>query len=132
MVLTLAAELHNVVRACKLAGMSRSQFYAMKKAYEAYGKEGLLPRVRRKPAMPNRTPQYIEQEILLVTRTKPMLSYNRIADEIKTEGLNVTPSMVRYVWRRQGLSTRSARVKWVRTTLITPTTKRCAPFHTPP
>jgi hypothetical protein len=114
MVLTVAAELHNVVKACKLAGMSRSQFYAMKKAYETYGKEGLLPRVRRKPTMPNRTPQHVEQTILLVTRNKPMLSYIRVADEIKTVGMDVTPSMVRYVWRRHGLSTRSARVKWVR------------------
>src|SRR5688572_20821683 len=116
MVLTVAAELHNVVKACKLAGMSRSHFYAMKKAYEAYGKEGLLPRVRRKPTMANRTPQHIEEKILLVTRKKPMVGYIRLADEIKSEGMDVTPSMVRYVWRRHGLSTRSARVKWVRTT----------------
>jgi hypothetical protein len=88
----------------------------MKKAYEAYGNEGLLPRVRRKPTMPNRTPQHVEQKIILVTRKKPMLSYIRVADEIKTEGTDVTPSMVRYVWRRHGLTTRSARVKWVRTT----------------
>ena len=115
MVLTVAAELHNVVKACKLAGMSRSQFYAMKKAYEAFGKEGLLPRVRRKPTMPNRTPQHIEQEILLVTRKKPMVGYIRLADEIKSEGMDVTPTMVRYVWQRHGLTTRSARVKWVRT-----------------
>ena len=117
MVLTFAAELHNVVKACKLAGISRSQFYAIKKAYEAYGKEGLLPRVRRKPTMPNRTPQHVEQKILLVTRKKPMSSYIRVADEIKSEGTDVTHSMVRYVWRRHGLSTRSARMKWVRTTL---------------
>jgi hypothetical protein len=88
----------------------------MKKAYETYGKEGLLPRIRRKPTMPNRTPLHVEQEILLVTRNKPMLSYIRLADEIRTDGMDVTPSMVRYVWRRHGLSTRSARVKWVRIT----------------
>ena len=58
--LTLAAEVHNVARACKLARVSRSQFYAMRKAYEAYGEEGLVPRVRRKPDMPNRTPAHLE------------------------------------------------------------------------
>jgi hypothetical protein len=88
----------------------------MKKAYEAYGKEGLLPRVRRKPTMPNRTPEHIEQQILLMTRKKPMLSYVRLADEIKIDGVHVTLTMVRYVWQRHGLSTRAARVKWVRTT----------------
>jgi len=115
-ILALAGELHNVSKACKLAGLSRSQYYAMKKAYEVYGKEGLLPRVRRKPTMPNRTPEQIEQEILLVTRKKPMLSYIRLADEMKSEGMVVTPTMVRYVWQRHGLSTRSARAIWVRTT----------------
>jgi len=112
--LALAAELHNVTKACRLAGLSRSQFYAMKKAYELNGKEGLLPRVRRKPTMPNRTPQYIEQEILLLTCKKPMLSYIRLAHEMKSVGMVVTPTMVRYVWQRHGLTTRSARVEWVR------------------
>jgi hypothetical protein len=86
----------------------------MKKAYEAYGRDGLLPRVRRKPKMPNRTPQRIEQEILLVTCKKPMLSYIRLAGEMKIEGTNVTPAMIRYVWQRHGLSTQSARRAWVK------------------
>ncbi|HNN44272.1 MAG TPA: helix-turn-helix domain-containing protein, partial [Nitrospira sp.] len=60
-ILTLAAELKNVVKACRLAGVSRSHFYAMKKAYEAYGHEGLAPRIRRKPTMPNRTPAAVEK-----------------------------------------------------------------------
>ena len=38
-ILTMAVELENVARACKLAWMSRSQFYALKKAYEKFGKE---------------------------------------------------------------------------------------------
>ena len=55
-ILALATEFKNVARACKLAGLSRSQFYAMKKAYETYGKKGLAPRVCRKPEMPSRPP----------------------------------------------------------------------------
>jgi len=38
-ILALATEFKNVARACKLAGLSRSQFYAMKKAYETYGEK---------------------------------------------------------------------------------------------
>ena len=113
-ILAMAAELRNTVRACKLAGVSRSQFYAMKKAYELYGKEGLAPRVRRKPEMPNRTPAQLEEQILLQTRKCPFISYVRLAGEMRSEGGIVTPTMVRYVWQRHGLSTQSARRAWAK------------------
>ena len=113
-ILAMAAELRNTAKACKLAGVSRSQFYAMKKAYELYGKEGLAPRVRRKPEMPNRTPAQLEEQILLQTRKCPFISYVRLAGEMRSEGGNVTPTMVRYVWQRHGLSTQSARRAWAK------------------
>lgn len=110
--LNLAAEVKNVSRACKLAGVSRSQFYAMKKAYETYGQDGLAPRVRRKPNMPNRTPAFIEEDILRSTRGNPTFSYVRLAGFMKSKGINVTATMVRYVWQRHGLSIRSVRLVW--------------------
>ena len=113
-ILTLADELKNVVKACRLAGVSRSHFYAMKKAYEAYGHEGLAPRVRRKPTMPNRTPAAVEKLILSKTRDNPTVSYIRLAGQIRLDGISVTPGMVRYVWQREGLSTRPARIQWVK------------------
>src|SRR5262245_26926484 len=113
-ILAMAAELRNTAKACKLAGVSRSRFYAMKKAYELYGKDGLAPRVRRKPEMPNRTPAEVEEQILLQTRKYPRISYVRLAGGIRSEGGNVTPTMVRYVWQRHGLSTQSARRAWAR------------------
>jgi hypothetical protein len=113
-ILAMAAELKNVAKACKIAGVSRSQFYAMKKAYELHGKEGLGPRTRKKPEMPNRTPAMLEEQILLQTRKSPLMSYIRLAGEIKSEGGSVTPTMVRYVWQRHGLSTQSARRAWVK------------------
>ena len=113
-ILAMAAELKNIAKACKIAGVSRSQFYAMKKAYELHGKEGLGPRTRRKPEMPNRTPATLEEQILLQTRKNPLMSYIRLAGEMKSEGGSVTPTMVRYVWQRHGLSTQSARRAWVK------------------
>jgi len=113
-ILTMAAEFKNIAKVCKLTGLSRSRFYAMKKAYELYGKEGLAPRVRPKPLMPNRTPASLEERILLHTWKNPMVSYVLLARELKSEKGSVTPSMVRYVWQRHGLSTRSARLEWTR------------------
>src|SRR5688572_33138650 len=99
-ILALAGALHNVVRACKLAGLSRSQFYAMKKAYETYGKDALAPRERRKPRMPNRTPPEIEEHILINTYQYHKFSYIRLAREMQAKGMTVSPTMVRYVWQR--------------------------------
>jgi hypothetical protein len=113
-ILAMAAELKNIAKACKLAGVSRSQFYAMKKAYQLHGKEGLGPRVRRKPEMPNRTPPMLEEQILLQTRKHPLISYIRLARVMQSEVGSVTPTMVRYVWQRHGLSTQSARRAWVK------------------
>jgi len=64
--------------------------------------------------MPNRTPVVLEEQILLRTRKKPLISYVRLAGEMKSEGGSVTPTMVRYVWQRHGLSTQSARRAWVK------------------
>lgn len=112
--LTMAAELKNTARACKLAGVSRSQFYTMKKAYETHGREGLVPRPRRKPQMPNRTPAALEDQILLKTHANPTVSYIKLAEHMKLEGIGVTPAMVRYVWQRHGLTTRVARLLWLK------------------
>ncbi len=113
-ILTMAVELKNVAKACKLAGVSRSQFYAMKKAYETYGREGLAPRLRRKPRMPNRTPAAIEGHIMKKTHASPTVSYIKLAEQMKEDGIGVTPTMVRYVWQRLGLSTRAKRLQWVK------------------
>jgi hypothetical protein len=113
-ILAMAAELKNIAKACKIAGLSRSQFYAMKKAFELHGREGLGPRPRRKPEMPNRTPAVLGEQILLQTRKNPRISYIRLAGEMKSEAGIVTPTMVRYVWQRNGLSTQSARRAWVK------------------
>jgi hypothetical protein len=132
-ILAMAAELRNTAKACKLAGVSRSQFYAMKKAYELHGKDGLAPRVRRKPEMPNRTPAQLEEQILLHTRMFPRISYVRLAGEMRSAGGSVTPTMVRYVWQRHGLSTQSARRAWAK--LLERQSKldgSQATFHTPP
>lgn len=113
-ILAMAKELQNVVRTCKLVGISRSQFYTIRKAYELHGERGLVPQDRRKPRMPNRTPDQIEGQILLKTREHPTVSYLRLAERMKDEGIGATPAMVRYVWLRHGLSKRLARLHWVR------------------
>jgi len=113
-ILALVGELKNVTLACQLLGISRSQFYAMKSAYEIGGREGLAPRVRRRPVMQNHTPVHLEEQILLKTLEHRTISYLALAARMRAEGINVAPSNIRYVWQRHGLSTARARVRWAR------------------
>lgn len=111
--LALADELNNMARACRLAGVSRSQFYEIKKAYETFGKDGLAPQPRRRPRMPNQTPPELERQILTMTEQYPTYSYLRLADQLKLVGVGVSAAAVRSVWQRHGLSTRFAKLLWL-------------------
>jgi hypothetical protein len=59
-ILQLAEKLESISEACKVAGIARSSFYEIKKAheqfYEQFGRDGLAPRPKRKPRMPNEFP----------------------------------------------------------------------------
>jgi hypothetical protein len=112
--LALALEQKNIAKACKLAGVSRSHFYAIKRAYEAFGRDGLAPRIRRTPRMPNQTPPELEQQILAMTEQYPTGSYLRLAAQFKRNGVQITAGMVRYVWDRNGLNTRVSRLHWMK------------------
>lgn len=112
-VLALAQELENIRLACKRAGISKSQFYEIKAAYEKYGPDGLAPQPRRKPRMPNQTPSEIEDRILKMTEQFPTYSYIRLSHQLRLTGLGVSPAAVRAVWQRHGLSLRIDRLLWL-------------------
>ncbi len=111
--LSLTDELKNIARACRLARVSPSHFYEIKKAYETFGKEGLVPKIRHKPQMPNQIPPELERQILAMTEQYPTYSYLRLADQLKLVGVGVSAAAVQYAWQRHGLSTRFARLLWL-------------------
>jgi len=111
--LALAEELQNISLACRRAGISRSHFYEIKEAFEKYGAEGLAPRTRRWPRMPNQTPPELEQKILEMTERYPTFSYLRLSQQLRLVGVGVSPSAVRYVWQRHGLTLRYQRLLWL-------------------
>jgi len=70
--LALADELQSISRACKVAGISRSNFYEIKDAFEKYGRDGLAPQPLRRPHMPNEMPPELDGQILAMTAsTRP-------------------------------------------------------------
>ena len=111
--LALAEQLNNISPACRRAGISRSHYYEIKEAFEKFGAEGLAPQTRRKPRMPNQTPPELETHILDMTERYPTYSYLRISDQLKLIGVGVSPSTVRVVWQRHGLTLRIQRLLWL-------------------
>ena len=111
--LALAEQLNNVSAACRRAGISRSHYYEIKEAFEKFGAEGLAPQAKRKPRMPNQTPPELEAQILEMTERYPTYSYLRISDQLKLVGVGVSPSTVRAVWQRFGLTLRIHRLLWL-------------------
>jgi hypothetical protein len=91
-ILQLAEKLESISEACKVEGIARSSFYEIKKAYEQFGREGLAPRPKRKPRIPNEFPPETVAKILDMTRRFPSYSYVRIAGQLALEGVGVSPT----------------------------------------
>ena len=80
------------------------------KAYETLGRDGLDPKVRRRPRTPNQTPREIERQILAIMEQHPTYSYLRLAGQLKLVGIGVSAAAVPYVSQRHGLTTPSTRL----------------------
>jgi hypothetical protein len=112
-VLALAEELGNVTEACRRAGISRSRFYELKKAFLSHGAAGLAPSPRRKPRMPNQIPAELGQSILNLTLQFPTYSYARISKKLCDSGVPAQPSTVRAIWERHDLTTCEERLRFL-------------------
>lgn len=112
-ILQLAEKLESISEACKVAGIARSSFYEIKKAYEQAGRAGLEPKPKRKPRMPNEYSPEIVEKILEMTRKFPSYSYVRIAGQLQLENVSVSPGGVRKTWERQALVRKLSRYLWL-------------------
>lgn len=111
--LQLSVEMKNISKACRKAGIARSSFYEMKKAYEQFGRDGLAPQDPGRPKGSGRLAPELEEKILAKTREFASYSHNRIADELEMEGVSVSGTGVRGVWLRHGLNTKLQRYLWL-------------------
>ena len=109
--LNLAEELGNVSQACRLMGLSRDTFYRYKSAVEDGGVEALLDRSRRQPNLKNRVDERIEAAVLAQALEFPAHGQVRVSNELRQQGLVVSPSGVRSIWLRHGLACFKDRLK---------------------
>ena len=109
--LQLAEELGNVSKACQIMGYHRDTFYEVRRAFQVGGVEGLIEQRRGpKGPHPNRVEPEIEEKILAYALQFPTHGSQRVANQLRLQGIEVGPNGVRGVWSRHGLETRHKRL----------------------
>ena len=109
--LNLAEELGNVSKACKVMGLSRDTFYRYKAAVEDGGVDALIDKNRRQPNLKNRVDEVTEKAVLEFALDFPAYGQLRASNELRKNGVFVSPNGVRCIWLRNGLGSIKQRLK---------------------
>lgn len=109
--LNLAEELDNVSKACRVMGVSRDTFYRYRTARETGGVEALLEKTRRKPNLKNRVDPEVEKAVLAFSLEYPAHGQVRVSNDLRKQGVFVSPSGIRSIWLRHTLHNRKLRLK---------------------
>lgn len=109
--LELAKTLGSISSACKSMGYSRDSYYRFKSLYELGGQEALHEISRKKPILANRVDPTIEKAVLDMAIDYPAYGQLRVSNELKKDGILVSPGGVRSIWLRNDLNNIKKRLK---------------------
>jgi len=102
--LNLAEELGNVSQACRIMGLSRDTFYRYQAAVDEGGLDALINKDRRQPNLRNRVDEHTETAVVAYAIEVPAHGQVRASNELRKQGVFISPSGVRCVWLRHKLS----------------------------
>jgi transposase len=108
--LNLAQELGNISKACKVMGFSRDTFYRYQNAVEEGGVEAFINKSKRGPNRKNRIDPIIEEVIVKLAIEEPSWGQIRVSNELRQQGLSVSPAGVRSIWLRNDLENMKKRL----------------------
>lgn len=108
--LSLAEELGNVSRACKVMGFSRDTFYRYKELVDEGGINNLIEKTRRKANIKNRIDEETEKVVVMHAIEFPAHGQLRASNELRKLGVFVSPAGIRCVWLRHDLETMKKRL----------------------
>lgn len=99
-----AEELGNISKACKVMGFSRETFCRYQHAANEGGVEALPDKSRKKPNLKNRVDEATESAVIAIATDFPAYGQVRAGNELRKQGIFVSPSGVRSIWLRHDLA----------------------------
>jgi hypothetical protein len=110
-ILEPARQSGNVSQACKVTGYSRDSFYRFKALYETGGEAALQEISGKKPNEKNRVEPEVEQATADFAYEQPAYGQLRASDELKKQGIPVSPGGVRRVRLRHDMAAFKGRLR---------------------
>ncbi len=81
--LQLAERLRNVSEACRRRGVSRSQFYEYKRAFQEKGLDGLKDQLPIPKSFPNETPVEVKEKVIAASIQHPAWGPLKVSDNLR-------------------------------------------------